>query len=138
MSAATHNVNLPEQASYPEQHFKHWRLAHDRDNILYARLDRQGERVNSLSREVLEELEQLISLCEREIPRGLILMSGKRTGFVFGADVREFDGFTSADDVTREINRVHEIFTRLEKLDCPTVAAIEGYCLGGGLEMALA
>lgn len=138
MNAATHNVNLPEQASYPEQHFKHWRLAHDRDNILYARLDRQGERVNSLSREVLEELEQLISLCEREIPRGLILMSGKRTGFVFGADVREFDGFTTADDVTREINRVHEIFTRLEKLDCPTVAAIEGYCLGGGLEMALA
>ena len=138
MSTATDTSNLPEQAPYPAQHFKHWRITHDRDNILYARLDRAGERVNALSRDVLEEFEQLISLAERETPRGLVLMSGKNTGFVFGADVREFDGFTSADDVTREINRVHEVFNRLEKLDCITVAAIEGYCLGGGLEMSLA
>src|SRR5690606_10003509 len=55
-----------------------------------------------------------------------------------GADVREFDGFEDADTVTAEIERVHEMFNRLEKLDCCTVAAIEGYCLGGGLEMSLA
>lgn len=138
MSTASDTVNLPGQVLYPDQHFKHWRISHDRDNILYARLDRAGERVNALSRDVLEEFEQLIALAERETPRGLVLMSGKSTGFVFGADVREFDGFTSADDVTREINRVHEMFNRLEKLDCITVAAIEGYCLGGGLEMSLA
>ncbi|MDP2282792.1 MAG: 3-hydroxyacyl-CoA dehydrogenase NAD-binding domain-containing protein [Pseudohongiella sp.] len=138
MSTASDPTNLPDRAGYPEQHFKHWKLTHDRDNILYARLDRAGERVNALSREVLEEFDQLISLVERETPRGLVLMSGKSTGFVFGADVREFDGFTSADDVTAEINRVHEMFNRLEKLDCITVAAIEGYCLGGGLEMSLA
>jgi 3-hydroxyacyl-CoA dehydrogenase / enoyl-CoA hydratase / 3-hydroxybutyryl-CoA epimerase len=138
MNATSDTAHLPERALYPEQHFRHWRLTHDRDNILYARLDRAGERVNALSREVLEEFEQLISLVERETPRGLVLMSGKTTGFVFGADVREFDGFTSAEDVTDEINRVHEMFNRLEKLDCITVAAIEGYCLGGGLEMALA
>src|SRR5690606_7087003 len=55
-----------------------------------------------------------------------------------GADVREFDGFEDADTVTAEIERVHEMFNRLEKLDCCTVAAIEGYCLGGGLELSLA
>jgi 3-hydroxyacyl-CoA dehydrogenase / enoyl-CoA hydratase / 3-hydroxybutyryl-CoA epimerase len=119
------------------EHFHHWRLARDRDHIIYAYLDRAGERVNALSREVLEEFEQLIALCEKKPPRGLVLLSGKSTGFVFGADVREFDGFTSAAAVTAEINRVHEMFSRLENLSCPTVAAIEGYCLGGGLEMSL-
>jgi 3-hydroxyacyl-CoA dehydrogenase / enoyl-CoA hydratase / 3-hydroxybutyryl-CoA epimerase len=119
------------------EHFHHWRLARDRDHIIYAYLDRAGERVNALSREVLEEFEQLIALCEQKPPRGLVLLSGKSTGFVFGADVREFDGFTSAAAVTAEINRVHEMFSRLESLSCPTVAAIEGYCLGGGLEMSL-
>jgi 3-hydroxyacyl-CoA dehydrogenase/enoyl-CoA hydratase/3-hydroxybutyryl-CoA epimerase len=138
MSVSSTPSHVPDRAQYPDQHFRHWRLTHDRDNILYARLDRAGERVNALSREVLEEFDQLISLVEREAPRGLVLMSGKSTGFVFGADVREFDGFTSAEAVTTEINRVHEMFNRLEKLDCITVAAIEGYCLGGGLEMALA
>lgn len=131
-------ATLPQQAAFAEQHFRHWRLSSDSNNILFACLDRAGERVNALSREVLEEFEQLISLVEREIPRGLVLMSGKSTGFVFGADVREFDGFTQAEDVSREIQRVHDMFNRLEKLDCVTVAAIEGYCLGGGLEMALA
>lgn len=119
------------------EHLRHWRLSADRDNIIYAYLDRAGERVNSLSREVLEELQQLIALCEQQPPRGLVLLSGKRTGFVFGADVREFDGFNSATAVTSEISRVHDMFTRLEKLSCPTVAAIEGYCLGGGLELSL-
>lgn len=118
--------------------FRHWRLTRDRDNIVYAYLDREGERVNSLSRAVLEEFEQLVILAEREKLKGLVLLAGKSTGFAFGADVKEFEGFTSADDVTREITRVHDMFTRLENLPCTTVAAIEGYCLGGGLEMALA
>lgn len=118
--------------------YRHWRLTRDRDNIIYAHLDREGERVNALSRAVLEELEQLIIQAEQEKPAGLVLMSGKSTGFVFGADVREFDGFTSAEAVTAEISRVHEMFNRLENLPCVTVAAIEGFCLGGGLEMSLA
>tara|TARA_R110002072_G_scaffold284396_2_gene448509 strand:+ start:120502 stop:122619 length:2118 start_codon:yes stop_codon:yes gene_type:complete len=118
--------------------FQHWRLSHDRDNIIYAYLDRAGERVNSLSRGVLEEFEQLILMAETTSPRGLVLLSGKTTGFVFGADVREFEGFTDPAEVTAEISRVHDMFNRLENLRCPTVAAIEGYCLGGGLEMSLA
>jgi 3-hydroxyacyl-CoA dehydrogenase / enoyl-CoA hydratase / 3-hydroxybutyryl-CoA epimerase len=135
MSPAT--ISGDSALSDGTEHFRHWRLARDRDHIIYAYLDRAGERVNALSREVLEEFEQLIALCEHKPPRGLVLLSGKTTGFVFGADVREFDGFTSAAAVTAEINRVHEMFSRLENLSCPTVAAIEGYCLGGGLEMSL-
>src|SRR5690554_5365520 len=118
--------------------FQHWRVARDLDNIMYVHIDRADDSVNTLSRAVLEEFELLLTRCEREQPRGLVLMSGKATGFILGADIREFENVSSADSVTAEIERVHAMFNRLERLPFPTVAAIEGYCLGGGLELALA
>jgi 3-hydroxyacyl-CoA dehydrogenase / enoyl-CoA hydratase / 3-hydroxybutyryl-CoA epimerase len=137
MSETSANT-VPEAVDANASKFRHWRLSRDRDNIIYAYLDREGERVNSLSRAVLEEFEQLIVMAETSSPRGLVLLSGKSTGFVFGADVKEFEGFTDPLAVTAEIQRVHDMLSRLENLKCPTVTAIEGYCLGGGLEMALA
>jgi len=117
--------------------YRHWRVDRDRDDILWLHLDRAGENVNSLSSAVLEEFEQLISYAETSTPRGVVILSAKSTGFVFGADVREFDSFSTVETVTSAIERVHEMFNRLEKLSCITVVAIEGYCLGGGLELAL-
>lgn len=137
MSETSANT-VPEAVDANASKFRHWRLSRDRDNIIYAYLDREGERVNSLSRAVLEEFEQLIAMAETSSPLGLVILSGKSTGFVFGADVKEFEGFTDPAAVTAEIQRVHDMFSRLENLKCPTVTAIEGYCLGGGLEMALA
>lgn len=116
---------------------QHWRVRRDSDDILWLLLDRQGESVNALSTAVLRELEALVDYAEKALPAGLALLSGKPGGFILGADVREFDGFTDADTVTRSIEEVHTIFRRLEALRCPTVAAFEGYCLGGGLELAL-
>jgi len=120
----------------PECH--NWHVSLDQDNILWLYLDRENEQINSFSRAVLEEFENLIVAAEKDRPRGIAILSGKKTGFVYGADVREFDGFDKAEDVTAEISRVHDMFNRLEALPCPVVVAIEGYCLGGGLELALA
>jgi 3-hydroxyacyl-CoA dehydrogenase/enoyl-CoA hydratase/3-hydroxybutyryl-CoA epimerase len=118
--------------------YKNWRVERDKDDILWLYLDREGEKVNSLSSAVLAELEAIISDAEKNTPKGLVLISAKPTGFIFGADIREFGGYTDADEVTNEIGRVHGMFNRLENLRCTTVAAIEGYCLGGGLELSLA
>jgi hypothetical protein len=116
---------------------QHWRLERDGDDILWLFLDRQGESVNALSAEVLHELDVIIGYAEQYLPAGIAILSGKTTGFILGADVREFGGFTDADQVTSSIKEVHSMFSRLEALRCPTVAAFEGYCLGGGLELAL-
>jgi len=118
--------------------YRHWHVERDRDDILWLHLDRAGEKINALSSAVLEEFEQLISYAETSKPRGIAILSAKSTGFVFGADVREFDNFSTVETVTSAIERVHEMFNRLEKLSCTTVVAVEGYCLGGGLELALA
>lgn len=115
----------------------HWRVELDQDNLLWLFLDRQGETVNSLSSEVLLELETLVEFIESSRPAGVAIMSGKSSGFILGADIREFGKFSNEDDVRNSIQQVHNIFSRVEALPCATVAAFEGYCLGGGLELAL-
>ncbi|MES3009026.1 MAG: 3-hydroxyacyl-CoA dehydrogenase NAD-binding domain-containing protein [Pseudomonadota bacterium] len=116
---------------------QHWRSKRDSDDILWLFLDRQGESVNSLSSAVLLEFDTLIAYATQHLPRGVAILSGKSTGFILGADVREFGNFTDAGEVTQAISKVHDMFSRLERLHCPTVAAFDGYCLGGGLELAL-
>ena len=128
-------INQDMKDQFP--HCMHWRLERDADDILWLFLDRQDETVNALSAAVLRELDAIIAYAEGQLPAGLAILSGKTTGFVLGADIREFSGFSDAAQVTASIREVHAMFSRLEALRCPTVAAFEGYCLGGGLELAL-
>ncbi len=117
--------------------YKHWSLATDMDGICWLTLDRAGESANSLSREVLQELGAIVSRVESERPTGLVLQSGKRGSFIVGADVREFDHIDDKEQASDFIHSTHQLFNRIEALPFPTVVAIEGYCLGGGLELAL-
>lgn len=117
--------------------FRHWRLDSDLDQIAWLYLDRSDEKANSLSSEVLGELERLVEQLEQERPAGLVLMSGKPKSFIVGADVREFDATDDVDELRDQVRRVHHLFQRIEDLPFPTAVAMEGYCLGGGLELAL-
>jgi len=71
-------------------------------------------------------------------PAGLVIRSAKTSGFIAGADVNEFRGATDSSVVETAIGRAHAVIDRLEALRVPTVAVIHGFCLGGGLEVALA
>lgn len=116
----------------------HWKVSVDSRNILWAACDRDGESTNSLSEPLLQELETIVAHAETTKPTGLVIKSAKPGSFILGADIKEFDNFTDAAEVEKKILEVHAIFARLENLKCPTVATVHGFCLGGGLELAMA
>jgi len=118
--------------------FKHWKLTTDIDNVLWLSIDREGESTNSLSMDVLSELGTIVDGLETNAPAGLVLQSGKPGSFIVGADVREFDDYDDADMASDGIDQVHRLFNRIEALSFPKVVIIDGFCLGGGLELSLA
>ncbi|MGH6819596.1 MAG: 3-hydroxyacyl-CoA dehydrogenase NAD-binding domain-containing protein, partial [Methylocella sp.] len=101
-------------------------------------MDKQGPGPNVLSSEVLGELDVIIGAISESLPRGVIIRSAKPSGFIAGADVKEIASLRDSEDALTLIRRGQTIFDRLEGLACPTVAAIRGFCVGGGLELALA
>ena len=119
-----------------------WRFSIDQEGIAWAVFDREGERVNTLGRRAIEELGTIVAKAEELAAsngiKGLVFISGKPSSFVHGADIREFDSFQGEEQVRAAITQVTEVLDRLEKISLPTVAAIHGMCLGGGLELALA
>jgi 3-hydroxyacyl-CoA dehydrogenase / enoyl-CoA hydratase / 3-hydroxybutyryl-CoA epimerase len=121
---------------------KHWRFQIDFENLAWATIDTQGQSQNTLGRETVEELEAIVTAVEQAARdksiRGLIVMSGKEKSFIAGADIREFDSLKTEAEVTEVVKAVTSIFDRVEQMPVPVVAAIHGFCLGGGLEFALA
>jgi 3-hydroxyacyl-CoA dehydrogenase/enoyl-CoA hydratase/3-hydroxybutyryl-CoA epimerase len=122
-------------ASGPYRHFK---LTRDADGVAWLLFDREGASANTLSADVLAEFDTVLAALESERPAGLVIRSAKTSGFIAGADVNEFRGATDPAAVETQIARAHAVIDRLEAVKFPTVAAIHGFCLGGGLEVALA
>lgn len=118
--------------------FRHWFWTLDHDDVAHLTLDRAESPVNSLSQDVLHELEDVLDEIKEQQPQALVLRSGKRKSFIVGADVSEFTGFSDSSEVLAHILKVQKIFLYLEQLQFPTLAVIDGPCLGGGLELALA
>lgn len=123
--------------STPRTRYQHWRLEIV-DTQAQLTLDVAGQSANTLSREVIAELEQILTELAPQYLRGLILRSAKPGGFIAGADVREFEKITDAHQATELARNAQRVFSQLAALPFPSVALIHGYCLGGGLELALA
>jgi len=126
-------MNTSAPAATPRQ----WTLAIDADRVAWLTFDKPGASANSLSRAAMEELDERLREIEQQAPAGLVIRSGK-SGFIAGADVSEFGQVRVPDEAVPSIRAAHAVLQRLEDLPFPTVAAINGYCLGGGLELALA
>jgi 3-hydroxyacyl-CoA dehydrogenase / enoyl-CoA hydratase / 3-hydroxybutyryl-CoA epimerase len=119
-----------------------WRFSIDHQGIAWAVFDREGESQNSLGQRPLEELAAIVEQVERGARdtsiHGLVFSSAKEKGFIVGADVREFEQITSEQQVVDGVSLVNALFDRIERLPVPVVCNIHGFCLGGGLELALA
>ena len=117
----------------------HWKLSFGSTGHCWATLDKADSSSNTLSREVMDELEIVISWLEqtKDLP-GVVFRSAKPSGFVLGADVGEFESLEDAATAAGLAARGQALLQRIEDLPCPTLAVLNGYTLGGGLELALA
>src|SRR6185312_8690574 len=116
----------------------HWRYGKDEDGVGWLLLDRKGASANTLNAEVIGELDTMLGKIESDLPKGLVLRSAKKSGFIAGADISEFVGASDPAAVEANIGKGHTVINRLEALSIPTIAVVHGFCLGGGLEVALA
>ncbi len=109
------------------------------DKIATITIDRPTE-LNALSSVVLKELEDILTSLRLKFPaevRGVILTGGGEKAFVAGADIAEINSL-NADSGRMFSELGQKIFSMLEKLPMPVIAAVNGFALGGGLELALA
>jgi len=118
--------------------YRNFRLTHDGDGIAWLLFDRAGASANTLSADVMAEFELVLTALENQRPAGIVIRSAKPSGFIAGADVNEFRGASDPGVVETMMAQAHLVTDRLEGLRIPTVAVIHGFCLGGGLEIALA
>jgi len=130
----------PLKLSMPKT--RNWSFEIDFEKIGWLTFDVPKAPVNALSRAALLELKQLVDRFEDLIATGdlagVILLSGKESGFIAGADVTEFDEIADHAILTDALEQTHALFNQIEKLKAPFVVGIHGFCLGGGLELALA
>ncbi len=122
-----------------DPHFSNFDLHQDSRGVTTAILNVPHASVNVFTPGVLAELADLLALVERSSGiQALVFRSGKDSGFLAGADVHQIEALTSQEEARQACWAGQSLFGRLEDLAIPTVAVIQGPCLGGGLEFALA
>ena len=116
----------------------HWKPERRADGVLVLTFDRADKGVNALSRAVIDELDSMLERIALDLPKGVVIRSGKAAGFIPGADIETFGEIEAKGQTEDWIRRGQLVFQRLAELRCPTVAVIHGHCMGGGTEISLA
>ena len=115
-----------------------WSLEIDADRIAWLVCDTPGASTNVLSAPVLRDLAAQLEEIAAKPPAGVVIRSAKTSGFIAGADIKEFLKIRTPEEGYELVRAGQTVLQALEYLPCPTVAALHGFALGGGLELALA
>lgn len=119
--------------------YKHFHCEYDDENIIWVGIDRAKSSTNTINEELLSEFNQILADIEHNDKiQGLVIYSRKDNGFIAGADVEQFKTLDSRDAILEFLGKGQAVFNKLEKLAIPTVAMIDGFCMGGGTELVLA
>jgi 3-hydroxyacyl-CoA dehydrogenase/enoyl-CoA hydratase/3-hydroxybutyryl-CoA epimerase len=114
----------------------------DGDGVAWLVFDRREQRVNLLTTPLMLKLDALLGDLEEAVRVGrakaLVVRSGKPGTFIAGADINEIAGISDASEAEAKAREGQRIFRRLEQLPIPSIAVIDGACMGGGTELALA
>jgi 3-hydroxyacyl-CoA dehydrogenase / enoyl-CoA hydratase / 3-hydroxybutyryl-CoA epimerase len=116
---------------------KHWRWEQDRQGLAWLTFDKQGESTNTFSREALQELGAALNAIAAARPKGLLIRSAKEN-FIAGADIKEFTRFANAEEALGFNRLGWDTLQKLRDMPFPSTAMVNGFCMGGGLELALA
>jgi 3-hydroxyacyl-CoA dehydrogenase/enoyl-CoA hydratase/3-hydroxybutyryl-CoA epimerase len=115
-----------------------WSLQIDADRIAWLVCDTPGASTNVLSAPVLRDLATQLEEIAAKPPAGVVIRSAKTSGFIAGADIKEFLKIRTPEQGYELVRAGQTVLQALEYLPCPSVAALHGFALGGGLELALA
>ena len=115
-------------------------LEKDENDIVWLLLDKENSTTNTLHTAFLLDIESALVEIEslKTKLKGLIIKSNKKNGFIAGADIKQFSKLKTESDAIKLIKQGQNIFNKLANLSIPTLALINGFCVGGGLELALA
>jgi len=123
-----------DRAAIAARHF-YWDT--DKDGLAWLTFDKQGESTNTFSKEALNQLSACLDEIKAAAPKGLIIRSAKEN-FVAGADVEEFTRFKSPQEALAFVRLGWDVLQKLHELPFPSTAMVNGFCMGGGVELALA
>ena len=118
--------------------WKNWHLETDEDDVVWLHFDKAESSTNVFSADVFAEFFEILDQLSGINPKGLIILSDKESGFIAGANIEEFTQLENEEQALELIRVGQSAFDKLQTLPFPTLSLINGFCLGGGLEMSLA